>query len=185
MTKKSSKADKKTKEVSRIVNDVKCLMIKYGGRKYFTEEKNYPMLIEFGKKFSAEISVVKVSQAEMLIDMKTLAECICNPDYKPSTPEVNVEVLESRLGNKTVVSDNKGSEKQETKSSSMEEEMEQTLKSGKKFVISDWYYKWSKEEDGDYSKIYNRFIKVKNDIIKAGYIVKRQGRGTYVAHKST
>jgi hypothetical protein len=172
---KKSVREKKTK----IISNEKCLMVKHGNKQYFTDEKNYPMLIEFGKKFDAEISVVKVNEAELLIDLQTLAECLCNPDYIPSKTEVNVEVLESRLlpKKKIIV------EKEQSKST-VEDEMEKLLRSGKPLAIAELYAKWQDIEDGDYQKVYNKFIKIKSTLIKEGYSIERVRKGIYIAKKA-
>jgi len=57
-------------------------------KKLFTHEDNYPDLIEFSKTFGAEISVVKVEEAEIL-ELEELAPILCThgdisgaPSYK-------------------------------------------------------------------------------------------------------
>jgi hypothetical protein len=50
-------------------------------QKFFTHEKNYDSLIEFSKACGAEISIVKVKEADVL-DLVKLAPAIC------TTPEV-------------------------------------------------------------------------------------------------
>ena len=60
----------------------KCLMLKTkDSRKFFTYQKNKPLLEEFSKAFEAEISIVKVDQ-DALIDIDQLPNVICNPDYQ-------------------------------------------------------------------------------------------------------
>jgi len=55
----------------------KCLMIETKGKKYFTDTKNYPKLVEFSKTLKANISIVKVDDAEIL-PLKDLAPAICS-----------------------------------------------------------------------------------------------------------
>ena len=63
-------------------------------RKFFTHEKNYVQLIEFSKTFGAEISVVKVNEAEIL-DLPQMAGAICNKAYKIQKPEF--EIVETKV----------------------------------------------------------------------------------------
>jgi hypothetical protein len=50
-------------------------------RKFFTHETNYLPLLEFSKLFKAEISIVKVKQAQVLT-LADLAPALPNPQYK-------------------------------------------------------------------------------------------------------
>jgi hypothetical protein len=59
-----------------------CLMIKIpDNRKFFTHEKYFPQLIEFSKIFSAEISVVKIED-DNILEFEELAPAMCNAGYK-------------------------------------------------------------------------------------------------------
>lgn len=63
------------------MHDYQCLMIETKDhRKFFTHEKNYSQLLEFSELFNAEISIVKVNEAEIL-DLEQLAPAICNSEY--------------------------------------------------------------------------------------------------------
>jgi hypothetical protein len=74
----------------------KCLMLETKDhRKFFTHEKNYPLLVEFGKTFGAEISVVLVEKPEIL-DLITLAPAICDSSYEVQNPPI-LEVVEVKL----------------------------------------------------------------------------------------
>lgn len=78
---------------------IKCLMIETKDhRKFFTQEKNYPQLIEFSKAFDAELSIVKAKEVEVL-DLVRLAPAICDNNYKPRKPEV--EILEVKVSRST------------------------------------------------------------------------------------
>lgn len=72
-----------------------CLMIETKDkRKFFTHEKNFPMLIDFAKTFNAEISVVKLQEGQIL-DLADLAPALCDATYK--RPKSNYEILETKL----------------------------------------------------------------------------------------
>jgi hypothetical protein len=72
-----------------------CLMIETADRrKFFTYEKNFPMLIDFAKTFNAEISVVKLVEGQVL-DLAELAPALCDAGYR--RPRSNYEVIETKL----------------------------------------------------------------------------------------
>ena len=76
-------------------NPLQCLMIKTKDRrKFFTHEKNFPQLIEFSKTFKAEISVVRVQEADIL-DLSALAPAICDANY--ATKKTNYELVEVKI----------------------------------------------------------------------------------------
>jgi hypothetical protein len=82
--------------MSDIMMDGQCLMIKTKDRrKFFTHEKNYIQLLEFSKLFKAEVSVVKVKEAEVL-DLSQLAPAICDANYVQTQP-VEYKVLEVKI----------------------------------------------------------------------------------------
>lgn len=72
-----------------------CLMIETRDkRKFFTHEKNFPMLIDFAKTFNADISVVKLQEGQVL-ELSELAPAICDAAYK--RPRSSYELLEMKL----------------------------------------------------------------------------------------
>ena len=76
-------------------NAQQCLMIRTKDRRrFFTHEKNYVQLIEFSKTFKAEISVVRVQQAEIL-ELADLAPAICNANYP--TKKADYELIEVKI----------------------------------------------------------------------------------------
>ena len=64
-------------------------------RHFFTYQKNFPQLIEFSKTFGAEISVVKVKEAEVLY-LDELAPAFCDASYchKPDYDLIEVKIAE-------------------------------------------------------------------------------------------
>ena len=82
--------------------DYQCLMLTTpDNRKFFTQEKNYDQLVEFSNTFGADISVVRVKEAQVL-DLSLLAPAICNPVYKESPQFEVLEVrVSSQLRNRT------------------------------------------------------------------------------------
>jgi len=70
----------------------KCLMIKTKDqREFFTYIKNYKQLVEFSKVFNAEISVVKVKDAEIL-ELTDLAPALCDKNYTSNADYKVVDV---------------------------------------------------------------------------------------------
>lgn len=92
-----------------IVRDCQCLMIETKDqRQFFTNEENKLQLLEFCKTFEMKMSIVKVSQAEIL-DIADLPKAFCNgakvSDVKcelirqitPFTPiDINIPLVRSR-----------------------------------------------------------------------------------------
>lgn len=75
--------------------DFQCLLVETKDhRKFFTHEKNYPLLIEFSKTFGADISVVHVQEAEVLT-LQALAPAICNPANAGNTSDF--QLLEFKI----------------------------------------------------------------------------------------
>jgi hypothetical protein len=82
----------------RIRKNYRCLMIKTPEkRKYFTHEKNFAPLIEYSRMFQAELSVVRVREAEIL-DLPDLIPALCDTNYQPVTS--NYRVLGVKIQNK-------------------------------------------------------------------------------------
>jgi len=72
--------------MKKFVKSGSCVMIKCKDkRKFFTHKKNLPCLMEFSKIFNAEISVVRVKEAEIL-DLPQLAPAICDANFTQSVP---------------------------------------------------------------------------------------------------
>ena len=74
-----------------------CLLLKTPDhRHFFTEEKNFPILVEFGKIFDAEISVVKTKEKVEILDLDDLAKSICSKTTDESQG-LDCEILEIKL----------------------------------------------------------------------------------------
>lgn len=67
-------------------------------RKFFTKEENYISLLEFSRLFDAEMSIVKVKEAEVL-DLQELAPAFCDAHYV-QTPPVECQIIETKKNNK-------------------------------------------------------------------------------------
>lgn len=74
----------------------KCLMIETKDRRrFFTDPHNYDHLVEFGKTFGAELSVVRAEEPDIL-DLMSLAPAICDTSYEVVNRPV-FEVVEVKL----------------------------------------------------------------------------------------
>ena len=72
-----------------------CLMIETADRrKFFTHEKNFPMLIDFAKTFNAEISVVKLEEGQVL-ELAELAPALCDAGYR--RPRSSYQIIETKM----------------------------------------------------------------------------------------
>lgn len=155
-----------------------CLMIKTKDRrKFFTHEKNFTPLLEFSKAFKAEISVVKVENAEIL-DLAQLAPAICDAGYKQPEPR-SYEVLEVKLPQ---VKRNR-------------QQILETARSIKQFIKKQ-FLEQSKVTLKDLAKtlcnynltlacLCNHLAQVRKELISEGWQVEKTGGGKYVLKNKT
>ena len=74
---------------------MKCLLIELKDkRKFFTQEKNMPQLLEFCKSFNASMKIVQMSGGE-LYDLENLVLAICDPTVK--TTKTTYEIIETKI----------------------------------------------------------------------------------------
>lgn len=74
----------------------KCLMVETKDqRRFFTDPRNYDHLVEFGKTFGAELSMVRAEEPDIL-DLMSLAPAICDTSYEVINKPV-FEVVEIKL----------------------------------------------------------------------------------------
>lgn len=174
---KSKITEPTKKQKPMIIKDGKCLMIRNKTHDVFTDEKNQKLLIEYCRVYEAEMHIVEVDEAELITNMHDLAKHLCDATYKPSKKEVKIKILESKPKEKT-----KPTAKVSKEILTIEQEIENNLKENKKLSISSLYRKLSNDEN-DYKKIYNTFIKVRNKMEKEGWLVEKLDRGVYGAKK--
>jgi hypothetical protein len=71
-----------------------CLLVKtQDKRKFLVSEKHLSTLAEFIKTFRAEVYRVELVEGKEIIQLKSLATAICNPDYKPEFKVVKLEKI--------------------------------------------------------------------------------------------
>jgi hypothetical protein len=73
----------------------RCLLLKTPDQRcFFTEEKHFPLLLEFGRTFEAEISIVKMKEEVEVQPLASLARLICS-QQKSDYPAY--EIIEVKL----------------------------------------------------------------------------------------
>lgn len=149
----------------------KCLMIETADhRKFFTHEKNYPQLIEFGKTFGAEISIVKADNPELL-DLVGLAPALCDRTYNK---KANFEVVEIKMSKRSRTRKNMLSQ-----AVIIREAIKKRLLSGDEVRISEMAKQF--EYDGlTLACFCNHMREVRKELEKNGKQVKKIKRGVYL-----
>lgn len=66
--------------------------------KFFTHEKNYNKIIEFSKAVNAEVSLVKVKEANVVVNLSKLAPAICETTDSAEKPDF--EIIETKITKK-------------------------------------------------------------------------------------
>lgn len=69
-------------------------------RKFFTYQKNLPMLVEFAKTFGAELSVISTIDEEAeVLDLSDLAPAICDSSYNTKAKYEVISKIYPKEGN--------------------------------------------------------------------------------------
>lgn len=145
-----------------------CLLLKTpDNRHFFTHENNFPLLVEFGKTFGAEISVVKADNPPVL-ELEELTRCLCTPnDNEPP----KYEVLEIKLSASEVSNRTKKSEISKQINSYIKDE----LISGKAVSIVGLLSKFN----GTNQTMSGYLTRARRELTAKGYYIKRIGVGEY------
>lgn len=154
----------------------KCLMIETKDKKrLFTHETNYPDLIEFSKTFGAEISVVKVEEAEIL-ELEELAPLICTRDgnsLEPSYKLIQKKIAKAGRPKKLI-----GRAKTLFQASKIRSYIELEFLTGNVISLNRIVNKF-KKYDLSVSAICNHITAIRKELEKKGYKVKKLERGKY------
>jgi len=152
----------------------KCLLLKTpDNRCFFTEEKHFPCLIEFGRTFEAEISVVKMKEQVEVLDLGDLAKSICTPSTTEIVPDY--EIVETKL----VATLKKNSE---VRISNLEqgklvlEYVQSILLAGHLVCAGDLE---SKFPTINKVKLYSHFTRARREMTAQGHTLKKEKPGTY------
>lgn len=151
------------------MKDKKCLLLKTPeGRHFFTHENNFTVLVEFGRTFGAEISVVKTPDP-LVLELEDLAKYICS-QVQDEAPKY--EVLEIMLS----ASESSKPTKKSDLSKEAYDFIRATLLDGKSISISDLATKFTSMTRTTLSSCIQ---KVKKELIKENYKVVREKPGQY------
>jgi hypothetical protein len=148
-----------------------CLLLKTPDRRsFFTEEKNFPVLVEFGRTFDAEISVVKTKEQVEVLDLDDLAKSICS---QTEDKQAEYDVLEVKLSAPV----RETSENRESKLKKAKEVIDQIktdLRSGKTISLADLE---SKFPDVAKSSLTNYFTRARRELASQGNNIRREKPG--------
>lgn len=148
----------------------KCLLLKTpDNRCFFTEEKHFPCLIEFGKTFNAEISVVKLKEEIEVLELEDLAKSLCT--HPPTEVYPIYEVVETKLVPEAKVRTDKASQPKE-----ISEFIRTELLAGKTVSLSDLETKYENVKRASLSGYVSR---VKWDLTARGYYIVKEKPGKY------
>jgi hypothetical protein len=147
--------------------DFKCLMVSTSdNRKFFTYEKFYPQLVDFAHTFEADISVVKVEDAEVL-SLKSLAEAISDPSK--NMENCSFEIIKPQIST--------GS-KDRKNAAAIRKFLRNTFLDRGTASLSVLREKF-KDLALSLPCLSNHLNRVKRELQAEGYCIKRTGRGCY------
>lgn len=152
----------------------KLLMIKTRDkRKFFTEKKNLPFLIEFAKTFGAELSII-TTELSKPTPLEKLAAAFCDASYNAEIPYEHV----SRVYPK-IESDRQRSDLIDN-ANKIRKFIHTKLTSHKTITLKEL-----KKKFGDYnltdSCLCNHLTQVRKEVENEGYTICKLGAGKYVA----
>jgi hypothetical protein len=139
-------------------------------RQFFTDEENYGQLIEFSKTFDAEMSVVRVKEAEVL-GLRQLVPAICNREYKIKKPDF--EILETKISTKKR---NRG--KLLNNAKKIKKHIRDSFLSGDEVSLKDICKKFQRQ-DLTLACFCNHLSAVRKEMEKDGHSIEKIGGGKY------
>jgi hypothetical protein len=154
-----------------------CLMIQTkDDRKFFTHEKNFPQLIEFSKTFGAEISVVKVKQANVL-SLNELAPAFCDGSYEEPSDYDLIKVKIAEFKNIKPQAPSKRKHMLEIASQVRSYIITEFL--SKNIVSLHRVAKKFKKFDLKLCTVCNHIRRVRDELEGEGYVIEKVGAGKY------
>lgn len=172
-TKRPETAEKKPKKEKPKKLATKCLLLKTpDNRCFFTEEKHFPCLIEFGRTFDADISVVKTKEQVEVLDLTDLAKAICNPE---ATNPPEYEVVETKMAAPQKKSNQSRVARAERGREVLAFASARVL-SGAEISVTDLV---SKFPDVAKTRLVQHFTRARRDLAAKGHTLKRTKPGTY------
>lgn len=150
----------------------KCLLLKTpDDRHFFTEEKNYSLLLEFGRTFDAEISIVKTKDQVEVLDMDDLVKSICTLQ-KDEHPEYDVVEIKLAAPAKSAA----GRQEKLKKTHEVNDFIRAEFLAGKIVSLSgleEKYTDWSK------SALSAHLTRTKRELQAQGHFITRDKQGQY------
>jgi len=154
----------------RIKKNYRCLMIKTPEkRKYFTYEKNFNTLIEFSRMFQAEISVVRVREAEIL-DLPELVPALCDTNYQPRLS--NYRVLGVKVQNRPDRTSSRNNARL------IRDYIRDNLLKGRTVCLRSLSDRFN-DLGLSTTSLANQFRRVRDDLAGQGYVLGRERGGVY------
>lgn len=148
------------------------------GRRFFTPEANYPLLLEFAKTFGAELSIIKAQEPIEILELSELTKSMCDQAYNDKGKSFEIVETkftpsgESQYKIKTA-DDGKVGRNQEIKNNIREK-----LLSGKEVALKSICQEF--EASGlSPSTLCNYFKQVRISLINQGYGFAQIKRGCY------
>ena len=147
------------------IKNRQCLLLKTKDkREFLTEKSNYSLLLEFSKKFSLEVSVVKIEKATIL-ELSELAAAFCDPNY--SYEKTTYELIETKISQIKKPRNNviKTSEK-------LDEYIKKEFLAGKIMSLKKLKRRFSRYELTD-SCLCNHIRKIRKELEAEGYKINK------------
>lgn len=156
--------------VTPVAKNYRCLMVRTPEkRRYFTYEKNLAPLLEYSRMFQAEISVVRVKEAEVL-ELDQLVAALCDSHYQ--NPVITYRVLGVKSKHRTprVFS--------RQNASLVRDYIKETLLKGKDVSLRSLVGKYAELGLSDTS-LSNQFKRVRDELGLLGHRLVRDHGGSY------
>lgn len=154
----------------------RCLLIETKDhRKFLTHEENLPKLIEFGKTFGAELSVIKTEEVPEILDLRHLAPALCDSDYSVEIPEYQII--------KVMIERNNRPRKRLIKQASVIRDwIREELLAGRALQLAAIAKRY-KKYDLSIQAYANHYSTVRGELVAEGYKVEKIGHGIYKLFK--
>src|SRR5581483_7360007 len=168
-TKKKRKKERPKIEPTK----AQCLRLKTPDEKvFFTQENNFPQLVEFAKTYDVEISVVNPSEPVIIQELEDLATAICEQLNYKDPP--NCEIIEIKIpstSNTILVSKQKVEKTKE-----IYDQIKQEFLSGEVVTLQGLFTKFGCQGLTK-ATICNYVRKIQRELTTEGYSFTKPGRG--------
>jgi len=147
---------------------MKCLLLEISKkRKFFTQERNFNQLIEFCKKFKANVFLVKLSKGKPA-ELEELIPAVCDSYYK--TPDFEYSIIAPKITFKKI--------KNADKKNTIESYISKQLLFRKTVSIKKLQAKF-KKFNLSYASFNNYLKKTVASLEQQGYTIRKNKEGNY------